>query len=113
MVRSGIALAKSANSGSWGKYSVFSTQTPTRQHPRAGPKVVAGQLTLKPSVFHLRVGVPTGGMTDPPKPVGTRRLQRIQHRRHALPEVQVGVTDDGCGGRLGPYRPLALAAARP
>jgi hypothetical protein len=38
---------------------ILETQPPTCQYPRAGPKVVAGQLTLKPSVFHLWVRVPS------------------------------------------------------
>src|SRR5262249_35805208 len=70
---------------------------PTCQYPRTDPKVVAGQLTLKPSVFHLWVRVPTRRMTDPSKPVGTRCLQCVQHRLNTLPEAQISMTDNGCG----------------
>ena len=34
-------------------------------------------------------------MADTPKPVGTGCLQRFEHRRHPVAQVQVGVPDDG------------------
>ena len=37
-------------------------------------------------------------MTDPPKPVGARRLQCVQHRLNTLPKVQISMTNNGGGG---------------
>src|SRR5205823_332462 len=62
---------------------------------------------------------PRRGMPRPPSFITTfghaataamprRRLHRIQHRRHALPKVQVGVTNDGCSG---PTRAIQPAGA--
>ena len=48
-------------------------------------------------------------MADAPEPVGTGRLQCLQHRRDALAEVQIGVPDDG---RRGPTGTVETAGAR-
>ena len=99
MVRSGTALATVSQFGELGeKHPSIQRQPHACQHPSARPEIIGGQSTLRLPVFHLRVGVPTDGVTYPAESVGAGGLQGFQHGLNSVSQLQVGVTDDGGGG---------------
>ena len=66
-----------------------------RQHLGAGAVFGGGQHPLLLAVADLGVAVPCHRVPDAVKPVGAGRLQRLQHRRHPVSQLQIGVADDG------------------
>ena len=89
----------------------FQGQPHTYQNPGAGPEIVTGQLPLhlvRGGVFQLRVRVPSNRVADTAESVGAGRLQCLQHRLDPVPQVQVGVADNGCRS---PARAIKAAGA--
>jgi hypothetical protein len=67
-----------------------STRAPTRKLlvAKLTPDSVCGR------VFELGMRVPRHRMADAPEPVGTGRLQCLEHRGDAVAQQQIGVADD-------------------
>jgi len=91
-------------------------QPHARQNPGACPEIWAAQLTFHivgGCVFHVRVGVPSNGVAYAAKPVGASRLKRFQHRFNSFAQVQVGVTDYGCGSTAGTVKAGCAGCGQP
>ena len=72
-------------------------QSHAGQHASASPELLVAELTLHSvcgRVFDLGMRVPRHRMADAPEPVGTGRLQCLEHRGDAVAEQQIGVPDD-------------------
>ena len=69
-----------------------------RQHPQAGAEIGAlEQMRRRAAIADDRVGVIGTGMPHATEAAAARALQRLQHRRDALAEREVGIADDATG----------------